>query len=274
MLCIALSTAALRRLDHSCQMTMKKSTAQPWLWVCAQESELACSCSVKVSALQGQEVQPLCPTCTSSLPKGALGGKISEPPDTLEAMKGLLLNSLHEMQWHIGKSKKLTPVLLSVVKKLLIFLTEFNHSREFIPGCRLPACPVPTMKGSFRSSNKEKILNTCMRGEFLSLTFPAGGVSLDVSLLGLSSQLSVAMDIAVGCWLSSRGGRSASLRSHCPLEGDLAALSALQLQGKKQTPLNITDAVLLLFLTQMRLSSKPRFKQRSATVQGKCRQGS
>lgn len=140
-------------------------------------------------------------------------------------------------------------------------------------GTRLvsPACPVPTMKGPFRAFNKEKILNTHMRVEFLSLTFPAGGVSLDVSLLGLSSQVSVAMDIAVGCWLSSRGGRSASLRSHRPLEGDLAAVSALQLQGKKQNPLNFTDTVLL---TQMRRSSKPRFKQRSATVQGKCRQGS
>lgn len=43
------------------------------------------------------------------------------------------------------------------------------------------------------------------------------------------------MDIAVGCWLSSVGGRSSFFRSHCPLEGDLAAVSALQLQGKKQT---------------------------------------
>ena len=113
-----------------------------------------------------------------------------------------------------------------------------------------------------------------MRGEFLSLTFPAGGVSLDVSLFGLSSQVSVAMDIAVGCWLSSGGGRSASLRSHCPLEGDLAAVSALQLQGKKQTLMNITYTVHLPFLTQMRLSSKPRFEQPAATVQGKCRQES
>lgn len=184
---------------------------------------------------------------------------MSEPPHTMEAMKRLFLNSLHEMQQHIGRSKKLTPVLLSVIKKLLMLLTEFNQS--LVPDCHLPACPVPTMQGSFRASNKKKILNTCMRGEFLSLTFPAGGVSLDVSLLGLSSQVSVAMDIAVGCWLSSRGGRSASLRSHRPLEGDLAAVSALQLQGKKQTPLNIMDAVLLLFLTQMRLSNKPRFKQ-------------
>lgn len=43
------------------------------------------------------------------------------------------------------------------------------------------------------------------------------------------------MDIAVGCWLSSGGGRSAFFRSHCPLEGDLAAVSALQLQGEKHT---------------------------------------
>lgn len=252
---------------------MNKSTAQLWLCVCAQGPELTCSCSVKVSALQGQELQPPCPTCTSSLPKGALGGNLSEPSDTLEVMKGLLQNSLHEMQWYIGRGKNLTPVLLSVIKKLLMLLTEFNHSWELVSDCHLPACPIPTMKRSFRASNKEKILNTCVRGEFLSLTFPAGGVSLDVSLLGSSSQVSVAMDITVGCWLSSRGGRSASLRSHCPLEGDLAAVSALQLQGKKQTPLNITDAVLLPFLTQMRLSSKPRFKQRPATVQGKCRQG-
>lgn len=113
-----------------------------------------------------------------------------------------------------------------------------------------------------------------MRGEFLSLTFPAGGVSLDASLLGLSFQVSVAMDIAVGCWLSSGGGISASLRSHCPLAGDLAAVSALQLQGKKQTLMNVTYAVQLLFLTQMRQSSKPRFEQPAATVHGKCRQES
>lgn len=97
-----------------------------------------------------------------------------------------------------------------------------------------------------------------MRGEFLSLTFPAGGVLLAVSLPGLSSQVSVAMDIAVGCWLSSGGGISASLRLHCSLEGDLAAVSALQLQEKKQTLMNIMHAVHLLFLKQMRPNSKPR----------------
>lgn len=112
-----------------------------------------------------------------------------------------------------------------------------------------------------------------MRGEFLSLTFPAGGVSLDVSLLGLSSQVSVAMDIAVGCWLSSGGGRSASLRSHCPLEGDLAAVSALQLQGKKQTLMNVMHAVHLPFLRQMRLSSKAQVQRTSCTSSGKVQAG-
>lgn len=121
---------------------MKKSIAQPWLWVCAQGPELTCSCSVKLSALQGQEDQPLCPTCTSSLPKGALGGNLSEPPHTMEAMKGLLLNSLHEMQQHIGRSKKLTPVLLSVIKKLLMLLREFNQSWELV--ARLPSPSLPS----------------------------------------------------------------------------------------------------------------------------------
>lgn len=141
---------------------------------------------------------------------------------------------------------------------------------------RFPACPVPTTKGSFRASGKKNNPETMpkTRGELLSLTFPAGGVSLDVSLLGLSSQVSVAMDIAVGCWLSSGAGRSAFLRSHRPSEGDLAAVSALQLQEKKRTLMNITYAVHLLFLTQMTLRSKPRLEQPATTVQGKCRQES
>lgn len=107
---------------------------------------------------------------------------------------------------------------------------------------RFPACPVSTTKGLFRTSGKKNKPERVpkMRGELLFLTFPVGGVSLDVSLLGLSSQVSVAMDIAVGCRLSSAGGRSAFLRSHRPSEGDLAAVSALQLQEKKRTLMNIT----------------------------------
>jgi len=52
----------------------------------------------------------------------------------------------------------------------------------------------------------------------------------------------------------------------------LAAVSALQLRGKKQTLMNITYAVHLPFLTQVRPSSKPRFEQPAATLQAQCRQ--
>lgn len=48
-------------------------------------------------------------------------------------MKGLLLNSLQEMQRQIGRGTKLTPVSLTVIKKALeMLLTELNSSWELV----------------------------------------------------------------------------------------------------------------------------------------------
>lgn len=65
-------------------------------------------------------------------------------------------------------------------------------------------------------------------------------MSLGVSLFGLVFQVRVAMEMTVDGSLSSSGEeRSAFLGSHDPMDGDSAAVSALQLQGKEQKPISI-----------------------------------
>lgn len=79
------------------------------------------------SALQDQELQPLCLTYISSLTKWGLGGSLSNLPGSAamrgrqhtESHEGVITELVQEMQRQIGKGTKLTPVSLTVIKKAL-----------------------------------------------------------------------------------------------------------------------------------------------------------